>query len=347
LQSAASDEKIAQAGAQEEIMCHQLQIANAAVALACIALVSLHGRPSQAQDFSDKPIRMIVGVAAGGATDLTARLVAQKLTASLHTNVYVENKPGAAFEPVYRELTAAPPDGHTLVMISASAVITQPAHKNYPFDMRKMTPITEVSEGPFILTARKSLGFKNVNDLVAYGRAHPNTLTFGSGGGPGSSLTLTAELFRLSAGITIINVPYKGAAPALNDLLGNHIDAMFDAIPLEVAQVKAGNVSGIAVTSATRSSALPEVPTMVESGFKDFVVANYFGLITTPNTPPAIVQKLHDEVAKAVALPDVIALFKTQGMEPVANQPAEFEALIKSDLARWTKVMKDAGIEPQ
>src|SRR5664280_3714875 len=153
------------------LMKHPLQAVRAAVLLACIALVSAHVQPAQAQDFSNKPIRIIVGLVAGGATDVTARLIAQKLTESLHTNVYVENRPGAAFEPALRELTAAPPDGHTLFMISASVVVTQPFHKDYPFDLAKMTPVTEVSDGPFILVSRKTLPFKSVNDLVAYGKA--------------------------------------------------------------------------------------------------------------------------------------------------------------------------------
>src|SRR5664279_825118 len=315
-------------------------------ALACIALVSAHVRPALAQDFSKSPIRIIVGLVAGGATDVTARLVAQKLSASLNTNVYVENKPGAAFEPAYRELTNAAPDGHTLFMISASVVVTQPFQKDYPFDVRNMTPVTEVSGGPFILVARKTLDVKNVKDLLAYGKANPGKLTFGSGGGAGSSLSLAAELLKLQAGITIVNVPYKGAADALNNLLGSHIDAMFDAMPVQVAQVKAGNVIGLAVTSAKRSPALPGVPTMAESGFKDFVVANYFGLLAPPNTPPAIAKKLRDEVAKAVALPDVVDLFEKQGMAPVASQPAEFAEMLKGDLALWTKVIADAGIKP-
>jgi len=269
--------------------------------VACIALACAQGRPALAQDFSKAPIRIIVGLVAGGATDVTARLIAQKLTANLNTNVYVENKPGAAFEPAYRELINAPPDGHTLFMISASTVVTQPFQKDYPFDVRKMTPVTEVSAGPFIIVARKELPVKNVNELVAYGKANPGKLTFGSGGGAGSSLSLAAELLRLQAGITIVNVPYKGAADALNNLLGGHIDAMFDAMPVQVGQVKAGNVIALAVTSAKRSPALPGVPTMAESGFKDFVVANYFGLLAPPNTPPVIVKKIRDEVAKAVA----------------------------------------------
>jgi len=321
--------------------------ARLAAAAVYIALVSASVRPADAQDFSKAPIKIIVGLAAGGATDVTARLVAQKLTESLKTNVYVENKPGGAFEPAYRALTDAAPDGHTLFMISASAVVTQPYQKDYPYDVRKMTPVTEVSNGPFIIVARKSLDVKTISALAAYGKANPGKLTFGSGGGAGGSLAMTAELFRLQAGITIVNAPYKGAADALNNLLGNHIDAMFDAMPVQVGQVKAGNVVGLAVTSAKRSPALPEVPTMAESGFKDFVVANYFGLLAPPNTPRAIAQKLRDEVAKVVALPDVVELFGKQGMAPIASQPAAFADMLKTDLARWAKVMKDADIKQQ
>ncbi len=328
-------------------MKHILHVVRFTVALACLVLVAAPVQPARAQDFSGKPIRVIVGLVAGGATDVTARLIAQKLTVSLGTNVYVENRPGAAFEPALRELTGAPADGHTLFMISASVVVTQPFHKDYPFDLAKMTPITEVSNGPFILVARKTAPFKTVNDLVAYGKANPGKLTFGSGGGGGSSLYLAAELLRLRSGISIVNVPYKGAAASLTDLLGSHIDAMFDAMPVEVGQVKNGNVLGLAVTSAKRSQALPDVPTMAESGYKDFVVNNYFGLLAAPGTPPAIAKKLRDAVAKAVAEPDMVSQFAKQGMAPVGSEPHDFGKLIKSELALWSKVIKDAGIKPQ
>src|SRR5262249_37039818 len=153
-----------------------------------------------------------------------------------------------------------------------------------------------------------------------------------SGGGAGSSLSLTAELLRLRAGIMIVNAPYKGGAAALNDLLGGHIDAMFDAMPVQVGQVKAGNVIGLAVPSARRSEALPDLPTMVEAGYRDLVVSNYFGLIAPPNTPPAVAKGLRDEVSKALVDPDVADLFNKQGMAPVANEPAQFGELIRTDL---------------
>ena len=317
-------------------------------AAALIALVPLGGHfRAAAQDFSGKPIRIIVGLAPGGGTDVTARLIAQRLSASLATNVYVENKPGGAFEPAYRELTGAAPDGRTLFLISTATVVTQPAQKDYPFDVRRMTPVTEVADGPFILTGRIALGFRNVTDLVAYGRKNPGKLTFGSGGGSAGSLALNAELLRLAAGIAIVNVPYKGAAEALSDLLGGRVDAMFDATPIEIPQVKAGAVSGLAVTGAQRLAALPQVPTMLESGFKEYNVSNYFGILAPPDTPPAIAQKLRDEVAKAVAAPDIVDLFDKQGMKAVASEPAEFSKVLATDLARWTDVIKQAGIEPK
>ncbi len=321
--------------------------AKLALVLTVFGVAALHAPPAAAQDFSDKPIRIIVGLAPGGATDVTARLIAQRLTQSLNTNVYVENKPGGAFEPAYRELTSAAPDGHTLFMISAAVTVTQPTQKDYPFDIRKMTPVTEVSDGPFILVGRKALNFKNVTDLVDYGKKNPGKLTFGSGGGIGSSLSLAAELLRISTGISIVNVPYKGAAEALNDLLGGRVDAMFDAMPVQVQQVKAGNVSGLAVTSAQRAAALPDVPTMAKSGFKDYVVSNYFGLLAPPGTPAGIAQKLRDEVKAIVAAQDVADLFDKQGMRPVANEPKQFGDVLAADLARWTDVIKKAGIVVQ
>ncbi|MGA9891419.1 MAG: tripartite tricarboxylate transporter substrate binding protein [Xanthobacteraceae bacterium] len=328
-------------------MTYLFRAAYCALALIVLTLGAIYARPAAAQDFSDKPIRIIVGLAPGGATDVTARLIAQRLTQSLNTNVYVENMPGGAFEPAYHELTSAAPDGHTLFMISAAVTVTQPAQKDYPYDIRKLTPVTEVSEGPFILVGRKALSFRNVTDLVDYGRKNPGELTFGSGGGTGSSLSLAAELLRISAGISIVDVPYKGAAEALNDLLGGRVDAMFDAMPVQVGQVKAGNVSGLAVTSAQRAPALPDVPTMVESGFKDYVVSNYFGLLAPPDTPSAVTKKLRDEIVKIVAAQDVAELFDKQGMKPVANEPAQFGNVLAADLARWTDVIKKAGIQVQ
>jgi tripartite-type tricarboxylate transporter receptor subunit TctC len=312
------------------------------------AVVTIAAQPSaSAQDFSGKPIRIIVGLVAGGATDVTARLVAQKLTENLHANAYVDNRPGGIFIPATREVFGAEPDGHTLLMISTSNVVTQPLHHDYPFDLRALTPVTEVSDGPLILVARKDLPIKSIADLIAYAKANPGKLTFGSGGGSGSSLYLAAELLRLKAGIQFQHVPYRGAAAALNDLLGAHIDLMFDAMPVMSQQAKAGNVTPLAVTGATRSPVLPDVPTMMEAGLKDFEVVNYFGLFAPPKTPPATVQRLRDEIAKAVSTPDMVEQFAKQGMAPVANQPAEFGKHLAVEIDRWAQVIDEAGIKPE
>ncbi len=301
-----------------------------------------------AQDFAGKPVRIVVGLAPGGGTDVTARLIAQRLAVSLNTGVFVENKPGGAFVPAYRELTGAEPDGHTMLFISTATVVAQPSTKDFPFDVRKMAAVTEVGRGPFILTARKELGFRSITDLVNYAKKNPGKLTFASGGGATGSFSLSVELLRLAGGINVVNVPYKGSAEALTDLLGGRIDAMFDATPIEIPQVKQGAVAGVAVTGRDRLAALPDVGTFTEGGFPVFSdVSNYYVLLATPGTPPAIVQRLRDEVAKAVTAPDVIELFDKQGMKPVGSQPGEVTAMLAGDLARWTDVMVKAGIEPK
>ena len=300
--------------------------------------------PARAQDLADKPIRMLVGIAAGGATDLTARFIAQKLGDSLRVQVYVENKQGGAYIPALKELTSGAPDGHTLLMISTANLVAQPMHHDYPFDLTKLTAITEVSRGPFILVARPGLGFKTVADLVAFAKANPDQLTFGSGGGTVSSLYLAAELLRLKTGIRFKHVTYRGAGPALADLLGGHIDAMFDAMPVMVEQTKAGGVVPLMVSGAKRSPALPDVPMAAEAGVADFDVINYFGLLGPAGMPPALVKRLRDEVAKAVAAPEVAAQFDSQGMGAVASEPGQFADMLRTDLARWTKIVTDAGI---
>ena len=315
--------------------------------LAGVALVALHPAPADAQDFSGRPIRMLVGLAAGGATDVMARIVAQKLSESLHTPVLVENKTGGNFIPALRDLTSAAPDGHTLLFISTSTLITQPLIPDYPFDLTKLTPITQVATGPLILVVRKDLPIRNVAELVAYAKANPGKLSFGAGGGTGSSLYFATELLKFKTGITAATIPYRGAGPALNDLLGGHIDAMFDAMPVMANQVKAGAVTALAVTGTKRSSALPDVPTVMESGVPDYEIAGWFGILAPTGMAPAIAQRLRDEVAKAVAAPDVIAQLDSQGMQPLVSQPAEWRAYMKLELDRYAKIIKDANIKAE
>jgi tripartite-type tricarboxylate transporter receptor subunit TctC len=319
-------------------------------ALAVVVCAMLAGAPAQstnAQDLASKPIRIIVGLAAGGATDVMARLVAQKMSENLRATVFVENRSGGNFIPALRDLTSAPPDGHTLFFISTSTLITQPLHPDYPFDLTTLTPITQVATGPLILVMRNDLPIKSVRSLIDHAERNPGKLSFGAGGGTGSSLYLATELLKAKTGIKLTIVPYKGAGPALNDLLGGHIDGMFDAMPVMVTQAKTGKVTPLAVTSAKRSPALPDVPTMMESGVADYEMSGWFGILAPSNTPPAIARRLRDEVAKAVAAPDVVAQLDSQGMQPLANQPEEWDGYLKAELARYTKIIRDANIKPE
>jgi len=318
----------------------------AALLLAC--LLAALPRAATAQELTaGKPIRMLVGLAAGGATDVMARLVAQKMSESLGTTVFVENKAGGNFIPALRELTGAPADGHTLFFISTSTLITQPLHPDYPFDLTKLTPITQVATGPLIRVVKNGLGIKTLPALIDYAKANPAKLSFGAGGGTGSSLYFATELLKAKTGIKIAIVNYRGAGPALNDLLGGHIDGMFDAMPVMVVQAKEGKVTPFAVTSAKRSPALPDVPTIMESGVPDYEMAGWFGILAPAGTPPAIAQRLRDEVAKAVAAPDVVSNLASQGMTPLATQPGDWAKYLNSELAVYTKITKDANIKPE
>jgi tripartite-type tricarboxylate transporter receptor subunit TctC len=292
-----------------------------------------------------KPIRMIVGLSAGGGTDVTARLIAQKMTQNTGMTVLVENKAGGNFIPALREVASAPPDGHTLYFISTSSLITQALHADYPLDMMKLAPVTEVATGPLIVVARNGLGVKTLKELIELAKAKPGQIKFGSGGGTGSSLYLATVLLQARTGININIVPYRGAAPALNDLLGGHIDAMFDAMPVMAVQAKEGKVTPLAVTGAKRSFALPDVPTVQESGL-DYLINGWYGVLAPPGTPQPIVQKLRDEMAKAVTPKDVVDTLAKQGMEPRGTQPGEWAKYLQSELAFYSKIIKDANIKP-
>ncbi len=318
------------------------------LALAACALLSCaSARPAHAQDFSGKTIRVLVGLAPGGATDVMARLVAQKMSENLHTTVFVENKAGGNFIPALRELTSSTADGHTLFFISTSTLITQPSHPDYPFDLTKLTPVTQVATGPLILVVKNDLGIKTLRELIDYAKANPGKLSFGAGGGTGSSLYFATELLKAKTGIKIAIVNYRGAGPALNDLLGGHIDGMFDAMPVMVVQAKEGKVTPLAVTSAARSPALPDVPTIMESGVPDYEMSGWFGILAPAGTPAAIAQRLRDEVAKAVAAPDVVSTLASQGMVPLATQPGDWAKYLTSELEVYTRITRDANIKPE
>ena len=308
---------------------------------------ALLAQPAAAQELQPgKPIRLIVALAAGGGTDVTARLIAQKMSESLKTNVIVENKPGGNLIPAGREVAGAPPDGHTLYFISASSLIAQALHPDYPLDLLKFAPVTEAATGPLILVVRNDLGVKTIGELLDMAKKNPGKLKFGTGGGTASSLYLATALFKSTTGANITIVPYKGSAPALNDLLGGHIDAMFDAMPMMAPQAKSGKVTAVGVTGAKRSATLPDVAAIQETGLK-YEITGWYGILAPPGTPPAIVRKLRDEATKAVMQKDVIEKLAAQGMEPRGTQPGDFAKYMQAELAGYQKIVKDANIKPQ
>jgi tripartite-type tricarboxylate transporter receptor subunit TctC len=300
--------------------------------------------PAGAQELqAGKPIRLIVALSAGGGTDVTARLVAQKMSASMGMNVIVENKTGGNFIPAGREVLTAAPDGHTLYFISTSSVITQTMHSDYPFDITKFSPVTEAATGPLILVVRNDLGVKTFRELLDRMTKEPEKIRFGLGGGIGSSLGMATELLKARTGVKITTVPYRGAADALNNLLGGHIDAMFDAMPVMAVQAKEGKVTPIAVTGDKRSFLLPNTPTLKEQGL-DFLINGWYGVLAPPNTPEPIVRKLRDEIAKAVKDPAAVDALAKQGMEPRGTEPAQWAKYMDEEKAFYAKVVKDAGI---
>ena len=321
-------------------------IREAGVAALLLAGMLASPNAALAQDFQSKPIRLIVGLAAGGGTDVTARLIAQKMSDNLKATVLVENKAGGNFVPAGREIMNAAPDGHTLYFISTSAIIAQALYPDHPVDLLKFAPVTEVATGPLVLVVRNDLGVKSLRELVALAKQKPGGLKFGTGGGTASSLYLATELLKVSTGIDISIVPYRGSGPALNDLLGGHIDAMFDAMPMMSAQAKEGKVTPVAVTGGKRSPTLPNVATIQEAGFT-YEVTGWYGVVAPTGTPAAVVQKLRDEMSKAAVAPDIVEKLVAQGMEARGSQPAEFAKYLQSELAFYSKIVKDANIKPQ
>ena len=319
----------------------------ASVALVVATLVAATFRQAEAQDLSGAPIKLIVGVAAGDAADVTARRVAQKMSEGLRTAVDVENRPGKSFIPALREFASAPPDSHTLLFMSTSALIAQPLHSDYPVDLTTLTPVTQVATGPLIVAASKSFPVNTLGNVIAYAKTNPHRLVLAAGGGMGSPAYLAIELLKARTRIDVALLAYKGGGPALDDLLRSHVDGVLDGLPVIGPRAKAGLLMPLAVTSAKRLPALPGLPTVMEAGISDYEIDCWFGIVAPTDMPAAIAKRLRDEVAKAVAAPDVVEGLDQQGMRAVASEPEEWRAYLMSELARYAKIIKDTTIRPE
>lgn len=301
-----------------------------------------------AQTYPTKTIRMIVAYPPGGGTDIVGRLIAQKLTDSLGQTVVVDNRGGATGN-IGTELAAkAAPDGYTLLMGNvAPNAINVSLFKQLPYDpVKDFAPVSLVAITPNLLVVHPALPVRTVKDLVALAKAKPGTLNYPSAG-VGSSSHLAGELLRSLAKVDIVHVPYKGGGPALIDLLSGEMQIMFATMPAAMPHVKTGKLRPVAVTTAKRSQTLPELPTIAEAGVRGYEASTWYGLLAPAGTPQPVITRLHDEVVRALNTPDMRAKFASQGFEAAGTTPAEFGAYIKSEIAKWGKVIRDAGIRAE
>ncbi|WP_407645021.1 Bug family tripartite tricarboxylate transporter substrate binding protein [Diaphorobacter caeni] len=295
-------------------------------------------------NFPNKPITIVVPFSAGGTTDILARVIAQDLGKQLGQSVVVDNRAGAGGNIGGALAARAPADGYTLFMGTVGThAINEALYKKMPFNPGKdFQPLSRVANVPNLLVANPNQPFRTVPELIAYAKAHPGQVNFGSSGS-GSSIHLSGELFKMMAKVDMVHVPYKGSAPAVTDLLGNQIAIMFDNMPSAISHVRAGKLRPIAVTTPKRSPELPDVPTIAEAGVPGYEATSWFGLFTTAGTPKPVVDKLSAALAKSLAAPAVRSKIKEQGGEVVSETPEQFAAFIKTEADKWAKVVKASG----
>jgi tripartite-type tricarboxylate transporter receptor subunit TctC len=299
-----------------------------------------------AQQYPTKAVRLIVGFPAGGTSDIMARLTGQKLSEAWGQTFIIDNRPGAGGNIGTELVAKAAPDGYTLLVSPGSTLTSNPAvYSKVPFDtVRDFAPVTMIAGVPNALVVHPSVPASNVKELIALAKSRPGQLAYASTGA-GQSTHLSAELLKTSAGINMIHVPYKGSAPALTDIVAGQVSVMFDNLPSVLPFIKSGRLKPLAVSSAARSRALPEVPTVAESALPGFDVTVWFAVLAPAATPREIVNRLNAEVVKAVKTQDMRERLAQQGAEAIGNTPEDFAAIIKRDLAKWAKVVKDANIK--
>jgi tripartite-type tricarboxylate transporter receptor subunit TctC len=299
-----------------------------------------------AAEYPDKSIRLIVPAAPGGGADFVARIVGTKLTESMGQTVVVDNRAGASGTIAAESTAKAPADGHTLLMGQSTSVVIAPQlYTKLGYDtLRDLIPVTLVARVPNILVVHPSVAATSVKELIALAKARPDLLNFGSAGN-GAPSHLAGEMFKTTAGVAMVHVPYKGAGLAVNALLAGEIQVMFAPSVAVLPQVKAGRLRALAVTSAARSSAVPELPTLAESGLPGYDISSWFGLFAPASTPAPVVEKIYRETAKALLSPDVRERFSREGAEPVASTPVEFGAYVRSEFSKYAKLVKDMGIK--
>lgn len=317
-----------------------------AAGLALPALLLSFGAHAQTPDaYPSRGITIIVPFTAAGTTDILARLVGQKLGEKFDKSVVVENRPGAGGNIGTALVAKSAPDGYTLVMATIGThAINSSLYKSMPYDaVRDFTPLTRVAMVPNVLVVNKDAPYNTVQELIAYGKANPGKLTFGSSGN-GTTLHLSGELFKLRTGVPITHIPYKGSTPAIADLMGGQISMVFDNMPSVIQHIKGGRLKALAVTSSTRNAQLPDVPTIEESGVPNYEVWSWFGLLAPAGTPAAVIDRLNREIVAIIRQPDVNTRILELGSVPTPETSAEFGAFIRAETDKWARVVKEAGV---
>ena len=300
-----------------------------------------------AQDYPNKPVRFIVPYAPGGSSDILARTLGQKLAEAMGQPFIIDNRPGAGSMVGTDALAKSPADGYTIILSDMPHTINPSINSKVPYDpVKDFSPVTVISVSPMFLFVHSSFEAKSVKELIALAKAQPNKFAIASGGN-GATTHLVAELLQASAGIKLTHVPYKGAGPAIADVAAGQVPITFTSMATAAPLVKAGRLRVLGVTSSKRLAAFPDVPTFEESGLTGLTFEHWWGIMAPARTPAAVVAKLHGEIVKALAAPDVRDRFTALAVEPRTNTPDQFRALIESDLARWAKVVRDAGIKPE
>ena len=304
------------------------------------------GFSARAADYPDRAIKFIVPASAGGGADFVGRVIGPVLTQKLGQSIIIDNRAGAS-GTIGADITAkSPPDGYTFLLAQSTSVAIAPhLYQKLPYDtLKDFVPVTQLVSAPNLLVVNASLPVKTVKELIEYAKANKDGVNFGSAGA-GAPSHLAGEMFNKAAGVKMTHVPYKGAGPALNAALSGEVQVFFSPIQAVTAQVKAGKLRAIAITSAKHSPAAPGIPTIAESGLPGYDIDSWFGLLAPAKTPTAIVQKIYQECRAALAMPDVKDRFLQEGCVPVGSDPATFTKFIQSEYTRFAKVVKDTGVK--
>ena len=310
-----------------------------------LLMAALVAAPAAGADYPAKPLRIIVPAAPGGGADFVARTLQAPLGAALGQPLVIENRAGASGTIGAESVARAAPDGYTLLMAQSTSVTIAPhLYKKLGYDtLTDFVPVTLAALAPNILVIHPKVPAASVKELIAHAKAHPGKLNYGSAGG-GAPSHLAGELFNRMAGVTMVHVPYKGAGLAVNALLAGDIDVMFAPMVAVMPQVKVGRLRALAVTSAKPSLALPDLPVLADAGLPGYDVSSWFGLFAPANTPKAVIERVQQETAKVLRQADIRERFAREGAEPVGNTPAEFDAYVRAEYAKYARVVKEAGV---